>query len=698
LKKNILIIGASGVLGSNIIFYLKNKFKIFYNFNKTKFFFKNIKYTNVFNAKNNFNEYCVKQFLIKNNIEILINCAANTDIDFCEKNPKKTFFVNQIYPKILATICKDLSIKFIHISTDHLYDNKQKKLKNEKFKKNPLNIYAKQKSIAEELIIKNYKDVLIIRTNFFGFSKNDSQFVDTVHNKLTYGYTVNAFTNYYFTTISTEEFSRILFLAIKKNIKGIYNIVSDEIISKYDFSLKICKFLGFDSSNIKKTSIRNFKFIGKRCNYLCLSNKKIKKKLGINILSLDEQIKKYLLRKENAKKNIFLKIPYGKHYVDNEDIKSVTKVLNSNSLTQGEYIKKVENKIAEYVGAKYAVLVSSATAGLHIVYKALGVNKNNKLLTSPITFVSTSNAALYCNSKPIFSDITEDTVSLSISKLIENLKKNKSIKFVTTVHMGGAAANMEILSKIKRRYNLKIIEDAAHAFGSKYICGSKVGSCKYSDAAVFSTHPVKILASGEGGIITTNNKKNYENFLSLRSHGINPFNKVKNKQLGYTKNEKNMWYYEMRQLGYHYRQTEIHAALLDSQLKKIEIFLDKRKEIVKRYDKELSSEKYISLLQKNFREISSHHLYIIKINFQEAKITRNDFMKQMKNRNIICQVHYLPVPCHPYYKNIGYKMSKLNNAKKYYENCMSIPVYFELTKAQQNYVVNSIKEILNNNG
>jgi UDP-4-amino-4,6-dideoxy-N-acetyl-beta-L-altrosamine transaminase len=486
--------------------------------------------------------------------------------------------------------------------------------------------------------------------------------------------------------------SKIIFLLLKKNFRGIVNVVSDESLSKYDFGLKVLKTLNLDKSLIIKSKMKNT-HRAKRCKNLSLSNTRLNKITNFQIPSLNVQLKNFFKEKDLIEKKIFSKIPYGKHSINNFDIRSVTSVLKSGSLTQGNYISETEKKIANYVGCKYAVLVSSATAGLHITYKALNLSKKNSLITSPITFVSTANAAFYCNSKVLFSDINEDTISLSTSILKKRLVQNKNnVKIISPVHMGGLAANMKEINKIAKVHKIKVVEDAAHAIGALYECGSKVGSCKYSDATVFSFHPVKIIASGEGGVVTTNDYKLYLKLLSLRTHGITS-ESIVNKKFGYTKGIRNLWYYEMQNLGYHYRQTEIHAALLNSQLDRIDTFLNKRKNLAKRYDQAFDGNNYIQLPQKNYRNISSNHLYILKLNFEKLKINRNDFMKKLREYNIITQVHYIPLPIHPFYKKKGYDVNKYKNSLKYYDECLSIPIYYDLSYNQQDYVISAILEL-----
>ena len=303
-------------------------------------------------------------------------------------------------------------------------------------------------------------------------------------------------------------------------------------------------------------------------------------------------------------------IPYGKHHIDYDDIKSVIKVLKSDNLTQGPLIKTFENAIAKYVGAKYAIVVTSCTAGLHLAAIASKMKKGKTLLTSPITFVSTANSALFCGAKTIFADV-DTNINLSVEDVNRICSKNK-INAISPVHFGGLPCDMKRLKKIADRYKATIYEDAAHALGATFSNGSKVGSCKYSDMTIFSFHPVKSIAMGEGGVITTNNKKIYEKLLLLRNNGI----EKKGSGFIYKNNSKegkiiNPWYYEMQELGYHYRITDIQCALGLSQLKKINKFLTKRKNLAKRYDFELKDLKNCKIIHRGLRDNSSNHLYIL---------------------------------------------------------------------------------------
>jgi|TARA_B110000438_G_scaffold292370_1_gene330619 perosamine synthetase len=385
-------------------------------------------------------------------------------------------------------------------------------------------------------------------------------------------------------------------------------------------------------------------------------------------------------------------IPYGKHHIDKNDINAVINVLKSKHLTQGPLINEFEKKIAKYVGAKYCVAVSSCSAGLHIAAIVSGIKKNKKLLTSPITFASTANSSIFCGGDVVFSDIDKSTANLSPEELIKTIKKNK-VHAISPVHFAGLPCDMEKIKKISNKTGAFIYEDAAHAFGARYKNNKKVGSCCYSDMTVFSFHPVKSIATGEGGAITTNNKKIYEKLKILRSHGIEKEkknfinNKIKSRAT-------QPWYYEMQGLGYNYRITDIQCSLGISQLKKINKFLKKRKQIAKNYDQAFNNLKNCTLLHKGMRERSSNHLYILLINFRKLKKTRSFIMKKFLALGIITQVHYIPVFNHPYYKNkISYK-KKCPNSISYYNSALSIPLYYDLSKRQQEYVIKTVKEII----
>lgn len=388
-------------------------------------------------------------------------------------------------------------------------------------------------------------------------------------------------------------------------------------------------------------------------------------------------------------------IPYGKHYIDEDDIKSVVEVLKYKNLTQGDEVDSFEREVAKYVGAKYAVAMSSWTAGLHLANIALGIKKGDKVITSPITFVASSNSVIYCGAKPVFTDIDSDTINICPEKLEETLNNNSDIKAIIPVHYGGVPCDMESISSIAKKYNISIIEDAAHALGARYSDGTKVGSCKYSAMTGFSFHPVKSIAAGEGGMITTNDEKIYKKLIRLRSHGINKLddsfiNIKQSKSNGLS----NPWYYEMQELGYNYRITDFQSALGKSQLKKLNLFINRRNDLVKRYDKSFYEMKYLNTIQNELRANSSHHLYVVKINFKKIKMSRAELMIKLREFGIITQVHYIPVTHHPFYKKLGYSSQNLTNSLNFYDMCLTLPLYYSLKDDEQDYIIEKLLKLI----
>tara|TARA_B100001113_G_scaffold242306_1_gene199312 strand:- start:2088 stop:3275 length:1188 start_codon:yes stop_codon:yes gene_type:complete len=388
-------------------------------------------------------------------------------------------------------------------------------------------------------------------------------------------------------------------------------------------------------------------------------------------------------------------IPYGKHFIDQDDIDAVIDVLKYRNLTQGEAVDSFENAVAEFVGAKYAVAMSSWTAGLHMACLAADINETHDVITSPITFVASSNAVLYCNANPVFTDINSETINICTDALEQTIHNNPKTKAIIPVHFAGVPCDMKKIQQIGIKNDALIIEDAAHALGAKYTDGSMVGSCKYSDMTGFSFHPVKSIAAGEGGMITTNNEDIYKKLLRLRSHGINKLDdNFMNQERANTEGKQNPWYYEMQELGYNYRITDFQCALGESQLKKLPDFIKRRKELVKKYDQAFQEIPEISSIQQDYRNDSSHHLYVVRIKFDQLNITRADFMYELKENGILSQVHYMPVTSHPYYEKLGYRTASFPEASSYYEEALSIPLYYSLTNLEQEKVIDTIKKII----
>ena len=416
---------------------------------------------------------------------------------------------------------------------------------------------------------------------------------------------------------------------------------------------------------------------------MVLNNKKLKKKIKTDFFSINKQI-------EDLKSYYNFKsvIPYGRHFIDNNDIKNVNKVLRSDLITQGPQISVLENKICQSVNSKYAVAVSSASTALHLSCLAAGLKKNEEMITSPITFIASSNAALFCNAKPKFSDIDRETINISQKSILKSFKNLKKIKIIMPVHLAGYPCEMKEINSLAKKNNIKIIEDASHALGARYKDGSLVGSNKYSLMTVFSLHPVKIIAAGEGGIITTNDKEIYKNLLKLRSHGIE-------KNIKNFSSKKNIgnWFYEINDLGFNYRITDIQASLAISQLDKLKKFVKKRRDLAKRYHVLLNKVEHIKPAQ-NYNNNSSYHLFIVRVDFKSLKISKKELVTKLLDKGVVTQVHYIPVPTHQYYQKLGYNSSNIENAMQYYEEGLSIPIYYNLSIDEQNYIINVFKELI----
>ncbi len=390
-----------------------------------------------------------------------------------------------------------------------------------------------------------------------------------------------------------------------------------------------------------------------------------------------------------------MQIPYGIHYIDKKDINNVSKLLKSKFITQGPLVEKFEKTICKYLGVKYAVAISSCTAGLHLAVKAI-FKKKSKIITSPVSFVSTGNSILFNDLKPVFVDIDYGNLNIDLIELEKAIRKTKNIRAIMPVHLGGLAAGSKKLYNIAKKNKLFVIEDAAHSFGGKYEDGSMVGSCKYADMTVFSFHPVKTITTGEGGMVTTNSKKLYQKLLLLRNHGIQKEKKYfVNKKLAYTKNSVNPWYYEMVDLGYNYRINDIQCALGLSQFTKLKKFLVKRLKIAKFYDDKFKKIKEIKLFQSHVRDKSSNHLYVIGINFKKLGTDKNKLMNYLNKNGIISQLHYIPIPMHPYYRKLKYNMKKLVFSQKYYQEALSIPIHYKLSLTNLNKIVKLIKKFVN---
>jgi perosamine synthetase len=376
-------------------------------------------------------------------------------------------------------------------------------------------------------------------------------------------------------------------------------------------------------------------------------------------------------------------LPYGRQWIDEEDVQAVVNVLKGDYLTTGPAVSEFEKAVASYVGAEYAVAFSNGTAALHGACFAAGIGEGDEVITTPMTFAASSNCVLYQGGNPVFADIDPKTYNIDPRKVKELI--NENTKAIIPVHFTGQPADLDEIHQIAKDHNLVVIEDAAHALGATYK-GGKIGSL--SDMTMFSFHPVKHITSGEGGIITTDNEEYYQKLLQFRSHGITrePDKLIENH---------GPWYYEMQFLGFNYRMTDIQAALGTSQLKKIDNFVDLRKKYVSIYNEAFKEIDEIQTPYQDQNGISSWHLYIIRLDLDKLSVSRKEIFEALVNENIGVNVHYIPVHLLPYYSQLGYQRGICPDAEKLYEEIITLPLFPAMTEEDVTDVISAVKKVIN---
>jgi len=381
------------------------------------------------------------------------------------------------------------------------------------------------------------------------------------------------------------------------------------------------------------------------------------------------------------------KIPYGKQYIDKSDLISVNKSLKKEKITTGNFVDLFEKKITKKFKSKYSLVCNSATAGLHLAYLSIDIKKNDIILMPAINFIASFSMAKILGAKIFLVDVDPVSGQMTSEKILECIKKNniKKIKAIISMYLGGYVENNILLYNLKKKYNFYIIEDACHAIGASYTYKNKkypIGSCKHSDICIFSLHPVKTITSGEGGIVLTNSKKIAKKIRSLRSHGIE-------------RDKKEYWKYDIKQLGFNYRLSDINCALGVSQLLKLDKFIKKRREIFLNYVNEINQISKNISIYKNKNLINGFHLIVLNINFENFNTSKDSFFKFLNKFNIFPQYHYNPIYRFSFFKK---KLSQdFIGAEKFYKNSISLPIFYDLKKQEIEYIVKKIKLFLNKN-
>jgi len=639
----------------------------------------------------------------KFNPQVVIHTAAWVDVDGCQVNPAKAKESNETLTKLVVS-ASPKNAKIVYISTEQVFPGNKTYAK-ESDPTRPINIYGRTKLAGEQIVQESGRPHLIVRTNFFGWSSGRKKtFGEWLIQSLRDKQPIRLFTDFYFTPLYAGLMVDRLERLLKKDPQGVVHLGGRDRVSKYEFGKKLARMSGLSFGSVKDARMDSVASLAPRPKDISLNSDRAEALLGTKSPTLEKSLQRFLGNEKAFKTATLIKrrrisqsIPYARQSIDASDIRAVTRVLKSDFLTQGPEIEAFEQEFANFCGAKYAVACSSATAGLHLSAMVLGMGPGDLWWTSPNTFCATADAALRCDAEVDFVDIEWGTYNMDLHLLEEMLKKasreGNLPKVVAPVHFAGNPVDMKILDKLRKKYKFKVVEDAAHATGATFR-GEKVGSCRWSDLCVFSFHAVKIITTGEGGMVTTNSRELYEKLLRLRTHGITRDIQVRPLSM------RHPWYYEKLELGNHYRMTDIQAALGRSQLKRIGQFMKKRCKIAKTYNSQLKKSPLV-LPGLTTGANSSCHLYVATIPQSQTMGDRDDLIQGLQAAGIKANLHYLPVQNFRYYQErlLNRRVPKRGFtpcpvAEDYSRRAISLPMYPDLSKKSQNRIVSFLKKIL----
>lgn len=711
-KRKILITGASGLLGSSLAVYFSRADTVLglYGRNRVTIPGVELKGIDITDAA------AVRRVVREFEPDVVFHCAAITDIDRCEREQDLAYRVNTLGTRNVVRALKGLRAQLVHVSTDAVYSGETGGHK-ETDRLTPRNFYARTKVLAEKEALK-HKDTIVVRTSFYGWdmiSRDKKSLAEVVLEQLRTGKRFSGFTDVHTGIIYTFDLARLMEAAITRRLSGIYNMVCRTFTTKYDFAVKIARKFGLDETLIEPISVDHSHLTAKRSKKLTLDISKIAGALKTRIPSFDASLDHYFrdlkkglaLRYQSAQAGaVFPKldmIPYGRQSIGEDDIAAVVEVLKSRNLTQGPKVSEFEAALCRVTGARFAVAVNSGTSALHIACRAMDLSAGEEAVTSPNTFVATANCVVYCGARPVFADIDPRTYNLDPVSV--EARMTLRTRAVIPVHFAGQSCDMErlraVVAAAERTFGHKIyiLEDASHALGSFYK-GEPVGCCRFSDMAVMSFHPVKHVTTGEGGVVLTNNEVLYKKLKTLRSHGITSipeefvspaeaFEKDSGEEI------LRPWYYEQTDLGYNYRLTDIQCALGISQMKKLPVFVARRREIVDFYNERFREVPEIKTPCESADNRSNFHLYVLLFDFERMGLSRARLMQQLRRDGILTQVHYIPVHTQPFYRSqFGTNWGDCPKAEEYYRKCVSLPLYPSLSLVEARRVVKKVKETM----